>query len=177
MESLEDLVSTGGAAGCSGGSYGIWAPPVLVFPLLTSIQMQPHQHPEISRRPMEACGDSCQLWALASSGAVGQVKVVRNGGGSAEIFQSNSLSSGKCSGFWVTCSPQSSLCDALTLPALLSSPQSFSLTSITLRSRHIQLEATITFGFWGLKSLIMLYFCSFRFFAAPCCTSCPSSGG
>lgn len=56
-----------------------------------------------------------------------------------------------------------SLCDAPTLPALLSSPQSFSLTSINLRSRHIQLEAAITFGFWGSKSLIMLYFCSFRF--------------
>jgi len=40
-----------------------------------------------------------------------------------------------------------SLCDAPTLPALLSSPQSFSLTSINLRSRHIQLEAAITFGF------------------------------
>lgn len=54
---------------------------------------------------MGARGDSCQMWASASLGAVGQVKVGQNSGGSAEIFQSNSLSSGESSGFWVTCFP------------------------------------------------------------------------
>lgn len=52
-------------------------------------------------------------------------------------------------------------------PYLLVLTPSFYLTSVTLIAGLVQSEATITFDFFWLKSLIMLDFCYFRFSAAP----------
>lgn len=77
-----------------------------------------------------------------------------------------------CSTTWMTHLPgpatlQSPGEDAGRTLNLLFLTQSLCLTSATLISGHVQLEATITFAFFGLKSLIMLDFCWFRFSPHP----------
>lgn len=77
-----------------------------------------------------------------------------------------------CSAAWVTHLPglatvQSQGGDAGRTLNLLLLTQSLYLTSIALISGHIQVEAAVTFDFFGLKSLIMLDFCWLRFSPHP----------